>query len=413
LTAAAKRAAPPAVDGPTRVHDIDPSEFAPACVVRRNCVTAYRDATRYVSCKIEHFAETPDRRRYLHLNFLATFGGEDIVLKLSASVGDPPEIGKAGTSIACVALEFQGSEGEFSTKDWAQCVAGDYAIRHRPLTDDNLDDLERCIAYMIKAPYFASVETGDGAIEKFLVYDPKPDSAVASKFRAAFDALRREHPSGPAGLPYGLAERSRPHEQYDQSGISRLAQLLGCDPPDAPDVGGRTKRVVWSRAYAFAGKVEDRTENLGLGDLETSLIASTNVGPETLHMTTALEVAESHFDLRLVTLRGLDPKHIRPDDDVSPVVSAWHYGSHGRFDTRNWDQIVDEGISVRRRRFTEISQDAFDVALAHATCLPHLVVLNTEDGTQWRCLVLHDEPRPLIAGELRMRLEEIAPRRPA
>jgi len=394
--------------------DLDPSQFIPACVVRRNCVPAYRDATRYVSCKIEHFAETPDRHRYLHLNFIVNFGGPKITLSLTAQFGNPPQVGKAGTSIPAISLEFSGSDGALCTKEWATAVSHDYAIRFRALDRNNLDDLERCIAYMTEVPYFAVVEAEDGTVERFLVFDPAPDESVAAKFRTAFDALRREHPSGPAELPFMLSEIRPSIRRYEQSSIRSLARLLRCDPPEEPE---RFARIRWSRAKVLSNKVKLKQTPTGK-DFAVSVlqIAPTEVGPETVFINfLAIPQGENQTFTYLLD-RAIDPTHVRTEDDASATRRAWLYGDAGRFNTRPWNHDATEAANER------IQPSEVSMPITLENCLwpmvahPYTAVFETKNGTQWRCLILHDTPAPELMAEaqrafadLRVRQESSPP----
>jgi hypothetical protein len=389
--------------------DFDPSEFTPACVVRRNCVSEYRDVTRYVSCKIEHFAETPDRRRFLHLNFMVTFGGPEISLNLTAQFGNPPQIGKRGTSIPAVSLEFSGSDGALCTGTWSGAAHSEYAMRFRALDDTNLDDLERCIAYMTDVPYFAVVEAEDGTVEKFLVFDPAPDESIGAKFRVAFDALRREHPSGPAGLPFMLSEVRPRTLRHEQSNIRALARLLRCDPPEEP---GRFARIQWSRARLLIREIDvkespDRKNWI----LSVSNIASTDVGPETVFILFCLHPAGENQTFTYLFDRAIDPAHVRAEDDTSPTRRAWFFGNGGRFNTRSWANDTTDPDADNIPLPDASIPITVEKCLEPMVSLPYTAVFETADGTQWRCLILHDKPAPELVAEFQAELAKLKERK--
>lgn len=382
---------------PNDMPDLDPSEFTPACVVLRSCVPAYRDATRYVSCKIEHFAETPDRRRYLHLNFMAVFGGPEISLTLTAQFGNPPQVGKRGTSIPAISLEFYGSDGALCTSRWNAATDSDYAMRDCMLDESNLDNLERCIAYMTEVPYFAVVEAEDGTVEKFLVFDPAPDESVAAKFRAAFDALRREHPSGPIALPYMLSEVRQPPLRHEQSSIQALARLLRCDPPEEPE---RFARIRWSRARVFSRNIEVREgPDREKWVVSVSVIASTDVGPETVFIWFCLHPQGENQTFTYLLKRAIDPAHVRAEDDISSTRRAWLFGNAGRFNTRSWDNEATDPADDGTPPPEASGPITVEKCLEPMVSLPYTAVFETADGTQWRCLILHDKPAPELVSE--------------
>jgi hypothetical protein len=383
--------------------DFDPSEFTPACVVVRSCVPAYRDTTRYVSCKIEQFAETPDRRRFIHLNFMAVFGGPEISLTLTAQFGDPPQVGKRGTSIPAVSLEFSGSDGALCTKGWDAACSSEYAMRSCMLDESNLGDLERCIAYMTEVPYFAVVEAEDGTVEKFLVFDPAPDESIAAKFRVAFDALRREHPSGPAGLPFMLSEVRSRVLRYEQSSIRALARLLRCDPPEEP---GRFARIQWSRARLLSREIDvkegpDRKNWI----VSVSNIAPTDAGPETIFIRFCLYPAGENQTFTYLLKRAIDPAHVRVEDDTSPTRRAWLFGNGGGFNTRSWDNDTTDPDADSVPPPEASMPITIENCLEPMASLPYTAVFETADGTQWRCLILHDKPAPELVAEFQ---EELA-----
>ena len=389
--------------------DLDPSEFIPTCVVRRSCVPAYRDATRYVSCKIEHFAETPDRRRFIHLNFMVTFGGPEIVLNLTAQFGNPPQVGKRGTSISAASLEFAGSDGALCTKGWDAEVGSEYAIRSCVLDESNLGDLERCIAYMTEIPYFAVVEAEDGTVEKFLVFDPAPDESVAAKFRIAFDALRREHPSGPTGLPYMLSEVRPRLLRQEQSSIQALARLLRCEPPEEP---GRFARIRWSRARVISRRIEVRESPEGENRIVSlSVIASTDVGPETVFIWFCLHPHGENQTFTYLLKRAIDPTHVRAEDDTSSSRRAWLFGNAGRFNTRSWDNETTDPADDAVPPPEASGPITVEKCLEPMVSLPYTAVFETADGTQWRCLILHERPAPELVAEFQEELAKFKDRK--
>ncbi len=185
--------------------------------------------------------------------------------------------------------------------------------------------------------------------------------------------------------------------------------MLGCNPPEALADGGTPTRVVWSRAAAIHDTPETVRDAVGKPEgLGFSTIAPTDVGPETVIVMAYVPFDSAPRRICLGTIRGIDPEHVRPDDDPSPTVSIWHFGTAGAFDTRGWKE--DRSGTLHHRASPEdgpVSTN-FERVLDHMTAQPFLVVVETERRTQWRCLVLHKRPAPHIADAIRARLVDDA-----
>jgi hypothetical protein len=191
--------------------------------------------------------------------------------------------------------------------------------------------------------------------------------------------------------------------------IATMAGLLGCNPPEKLADGGTPARVVWSRSAAIHDTPETVRDSDGKPvGLVLIVIAPTDIGPETTVLMIFIPLGATARPVAVGTVRGIDADHIRPEDDLSGTRSIWHYGADGKFDTRGWAEDLSAGSHSRTAPSDGPVSTTLEQVLEHATAQPFLVVVETEEGTQWRCLVLHEKPAPHIAESVRARLVDAA-----
>jgi hypothetical protein len=166
--------------------------FADAQVVLRNCVPEYRDRTRFVSCKLEHFAETRGGGLFIHLNFMATFAPGEFSLAYTANCGEPPGPGRRGVVMPAAALDLVGVDGEPDLAAWAAFTYGEFAGRWKAFHPDDRAPVEIGLRCFTDRAYLATIDTAAGEREQFLVREPAPDEGIVAEFRAAFGTWRRD-----------------------------------------------------------------------------------------------------------------------------------------------------------------------------------------------------------------------------
>ncbi len=161
-------------------------------MVLRNCVPEYRGRGRYVTCKLEHFAETRGGGLFIHLNFMATFAPGNFSLAYTARCGVPPGPGRRGIALPATALDLAGVDGDPNLSEWAAFTYDGYSGRMKAFHPDERVPIEAGLRCFTDRPYLATVDTASGEREQLVVRESSPDDGIVAAFRAAFGKWRRE-----------------------------------------------------------------------------------------------------------------------------------------------------------------------------------------------------------------------------